>query len=87
MLSHEDFIFRLQGPREWLTRCWCNKAKATADSLLEANPKNLVSQPSLPSSGPCGPSSQGPMSRKPSQGVEGPCCSDLLLLVAVNLLM
>lgn len=48
MLSHEDFIFRLQGPREWLTRCWCHKAKATADSLLEASPKNLVSQPSLP---------------------------------------
>lgn len=85
LLSHEDLIFRQQGPREWLSRGWCPMAEATAVSLLEANLKNLgfpaqPAQPGLLSSF----KSWGPMSRKPNHGVEGPCCSGLFLLIAVT---
>lgn len=59
LVSLEDLIFRQQGLREWLSRSWCHIAEATAISLLEASPKNLFSQPRLPSPASWAPASHG----------------------------
>lgn len=64
VLSHEDFIFRLQGPREWLTSCLCHIAKAPADSLLEATLRTWFPSPARPAQAPALLASQGAHEQK-----------------------